>query len=75
VTLVKQGYPVYIVRANVKGKDYMRLRVGFFKKKSEADEVGKKIKEQLNFHDSWSTKADKEEYEEVGGFVKFVEGH
>jgi type IV secretory pathway VirB10-like protein len=73
VTLVKQGYPVYIVRANVKGKEYIRLRVGFFKKKSEADEVGKKLKEQLNFQDSWSTKADKEEYEGVAGFVKFIE--
>lgn len=75
LTLVKQGYPVYIVRANVKGKDYMRLRVGFFKKKSEADEVGKKIKEQLNFQDSWSTKADKEEYEEVAGFFKSTDKH
>lgn len=75
VTLVKQGYPVYIVRANVKGKEYMRLRVGFFKKRSEADEVGKKIKDQLNFQDSWSTKADKEEYEEVAGFFKFIEKH
>ena len=75
VTLVKQGYPVYIVRANVKGKDYMRLRVGFFKNRSEADEVGKKIKEQLGFPDSWSTKADKEEYEEVAGFFKFIEKH
>ena len=75
VTLVKQGYPVYIVRANVNGKDYMRLRVGFFKNRSEADEVGKKIKEQLNFQDSWSTKADKEEYEEVAGFIKFAEKH
>ena len=34
----------------------------------------KKIKEQLNFQDSWSTKVDKQEYEEVAGFVKFVEG-
>ena len=73
VTLVKQGYPVYIVRANVKGKEYMRLRVGFFKNRSEADEVGKKIKEQLNFQDSWSTRADKEEYEEVAGFFKSTE--
>jgi len=75
VTLVKQGYPVYIVRANVKGKDYMRLRVGFFKNRSESDEVGKKIKEQLSFQDSWSTKADKEEYEEVAGFFKSIEKH
>jgi len=75
VTLVKQGYPVYIVRANVNGKEYLRLRVGFFKKKNEADELGKKIKEQLNFQDSWSTKADKEEYEEVAGFFKSIEKH
>ena len=73
VTLVKQGYPVYIVRANVKGKEYMRLRVGFFKNRTEADDVGKKIKEQLNFQDSWSTRADKEEYEEVAGFFKSIE--
>ena len=75
VTLVKQDYPVYIVRASVKGKDYMRLRVGFFKNRSEADEVGKKIKEQLNLKDSWSTQADKEEYEEVAGFFKSIEKH
>jgi len=75
VTLVKQDYPVYIVRASVKGKDYMRLRVGFFKNRSEADEVGKKIKEQLNLKDSWSTRADKEEYEEVAGFFKSIEKH
>lgn len=73
ISLVNQGYPVYIVRANVKGKDYMRLRVGFFKSRSEADEAGKKIKEQLKFQDSWSTKADKEEYEEVAGFVHLAE--
>ena len=75
VTLVKQDYPVYIVRASVKGKDYMRLRVGFFKNRSEADEVGKKIKEQLNLKDSWSTQADKEEYEQVAGFFKSIEKH
>jgi LysM repeat protein len=75
VTLVKQGYPVYIVRATVQGKDYMRLRVGFFKNKSEADEVGKKIKEQMNFQNSWTAKANKEEYEEVAGFFKSIEKH
>jgi hypothetical protein len=75
VTLVKQGYPVYIVRANVKGKDYMRLRVGFFKNRIEADEAGKKIKDLLGLQESWSTKADKEEYEEVAGFFKYLEKH
>jgi hypothetical protein len=49
--------------------------VGFFKNRSETDEVGKKIKEQLSFQDSWSTKADEEEYEEVAGFFKSIEKH
>jgi len=75
VTLVKQGYPVYIVRANVKGREYMRLRVGFFKDKSEADALGKKIKEQMSFQGSWTTRADKEEYEEVGGVFEAIEKH
>lgn len=75
VTLVKQGYPVYIVRASVKGKDYMRLRVGFFKNRSETDEAGKKIKDLLGFQESWSTKVDKVEYEEVAGFFNSIEKH
>lgn len=75
VTLVKEGYPVYIARANVKGQEYMRLRVGFFKNRREADEVGKKIKELLHFQDSWSTKADPAEYEEVAGCFKSLEKH
>ena len=73
VTLVKQGYPVYIVRANVNGKEYMRLRVGFFKNRSQTDAMGKKIKDELKFQDSWSTRANKEEYEAVAGFFKTME--
>lgn len=35
--LIKNGYPVYITRVYIEGKKRQRLRIGFFKTKSEAD--------------------------------------
>jgi len=67
IRLIKNGYPVYITRATVKGKDWMRLRVGFFKNKTEADTEGKKIMSLLNLGNSWVTKIAKE-LEEFGGY-------
>jgi hypothetical protein len=68
VTLIRKGYPVYIARADVKGKEWMRLRVGFFTKKAEADKLGKKIKNLMDFEDSWTSRVDQKEYEEFAGF-------
>jgi hypothetical protein len=68
VTLIEKGYPMYIVQADVKGEDWMRLRMGFFDKRAEADELGKKIKDLMNFKDSWTARVDNKEYEEFGGF-------
>jgi len=68
IRLIKNGYPVYITRAKVKGKDWMRLRVGFFKNKAEADTESKKIMTVLNLTDSWVTKIEKKELEEFGGY-------
>ena len=31
IRLIDDGYPVYVSSANVKGKDWMRLRIGFFR--------------------------------------------
>jgi len=67
IRLIKNGYPVYITRATVKGKDWMRLRVGFFKNKTEANTEGKKIMNLLNLGNSWVTKIGKE-LEEFGGY-------
>ena len=67
IRLIKNGYPVYITRATVKGKDWMRLRVGFFKNKTEADTEGKRIMSLLNLSNSWVTKIGKE-LEEFGGY-------
>jgi hypothetical protein len=68
IRLIRSGYPVYITRVKVKAKDWMRLRVGFFKNRTDADKVGKKIMSMLNLHDSWITKAGKQELEEFGGY-------
>ena len=65
IRLMKNGYPVYLTRAAVKGKDWMRLRVGFFKNKTDANTEGKKIMSLLNFGNSWVTKIAKE-LEEFG---------
>jgi hypothetical protein len=67
IRLIKNGYPVYITRATVKGKDWMRLRVGFFKNKTEVDTEGKKIMSLLNLGNLWVTKIGKE-LEEFGSY-------
>jgi len=68
VKLIKEGFPVYIASAKVKGKDWMRLRLGFFKDREEANTNGKKIMEIINLTDSWSTKVEEKELEEFGGY-------
>ena len=67
VRLIKKGYPVYITSAKVKGKDWTRLRLGFFKDRIEADEQGKKIMTMFKLVGYWSTKVSRE-YEEFGGY-------
>jgi len=68
VKLIKNGYPVYIATARVNGRDLMRLRLGFFKNKAEADAEGKQAMAVLNFSDSWTTKIGPKEFEEFGGY-------
>ena len=68
IKLIKNGYLVYITRAKVKGKDWIRLRVGFFKDKAEADAEGKKIMGILNRADSWINKIGKRELAKFSGY-------
>jgi len=70
VILTREGYPAYLTRAYVKGKAYLRLRVGFFPNKNEAVEQGEKIKKLLGFEAFWATKVDDVEYKEIAGFFK-----
>jgi len=68
VRLINNGYMTYITRAKVKGKDWTRLRVGFFKDRTEADTEGRKIMAMLNLSDAWVTKVGKKELGEFGGY-------
>ncbi|MFH1123158.1 MAG: SPOR domain-containing protein, partial [Pseudomonadota bacterium] len=68
IALTKEGYPAYMTRVNLKGKDWVRLRLGFFGNRAEADAVGKEIQKRLNLADTWSSKAGKNEIAEFGGF-------
>lgn len=68
ITLSKKEYPVYVSSAKVNEKDWMRVRVGFFKTREEAETEGKKIKEMLDLKDIWVTKMPKSEFMEFAGF-------
>jgi len=68
VRLIRVGFPVYITRANVKGTDYMRVRVGFFAEKTEADVEGKRLMEVLKLSDFWTIRVGEKEIREFGGY-------
>jgi hypothetical protein len=68
IRLMREGYPVYITSTAVKGRIWMRLRVGFFRDKTEADMEGKKIMTLLNLHNSWVTEVGQKELGEFGGY-------
>ena len=68
VRLIRAGFPVYITRANVRGTDYMRVRVGFFAEKTEADVEGERLMEMLKLSDFWTMKAREKEVREFGGY-------
>jgi hypothetical protein len=68
IMLMKNGYPVYISNAMVKGQEWMRLRVGFFPTRSEAMAVGKEILSILNTDETWITQVARREVEEFGGY-------
>lgn len=68
VTLLKEGYPVYLTDTRIKGNDWMRVRVGFFRSRAEAEAEGKKIMTLLKFDDLWVTKIGEQEFEEFAGY-------
>jgi cell division protein FtsN len=68
INLIVEGYEVYITRARVKGKDWFRLRVGFYKSRNEASAAAKKIMAILDITDSWVTKVGKREFKAFAGY-------
>jgi len=68
LALADNGYPAYVIKANVKGVDYLRLRVGFFSEKTAAENEGKKIAAMLGISDVWTTRPDEAEVKQLGGY-------
>lgn len=68
VTLMKSGYHVYMVRAKVEGREWMRLRIGFYANRQDAARVGKEIMPMINAPTAWVTKIDQAELEKFGGY-------
>ena len=68
MTLIRNGHSAYLTSATVKGKDWTRLRVGFFTSKAEADAQGKKIRDLLHISDLWSVKLGPMEFAEFAGY-------
>jgi len=68
ITLMKNGYRVYISEARVKGRDWMRLRVGFFATYQEAAEEGGKIMSMLGEDETWVTRIAQSELDNYGRY-------
>lgn len=69
VTLTKNGYNVYITKAKLNGKEWMRLRAGFFKNYSEAAKKGEKMMSLLNIAGKpWVVKIADWELNKFGGY-------
>jgi hypothetical protein len=68
IRLMRDGYKVYFTSAVVSGREWIRLRVGFFETRLEADLERKKINSLLNIRNSWVTEVDQEELAEFGGY-------
>ena len=66
--LIESGYPAYIYQVKIKGEDWIRLRVGFFNNKDEANKEGNKIMNLLKITDIWTTKVDDAELREFGKY-------
>jgi hypothetical protein len=68
IALMREDYPVYMTKATVKGKDWFRLRVGFFKDRTAARTAAKEIMAKMDIKGSWVADAP-EELEEYGGYM------
>ena len=69
VRLMDKGYHVYITKATVKGKEWTRLRIGFYRDRPEATKIREKIVSFMDStRDSWVTQIPMSELEEFGGY-------
>ena len=67
VRLMKAGYRVYISTATVRGSEWLRLRVGFFKTRAAALEQQGNIASLVHVDDTWIARVDDNERARYGG--------
>lgn len=68
VKLMEMGYTVYVTSAKIKGEDFLRLRVGFFKTRAEAEGEGKGIVSGLPVKGFWVVKIGKMEHKKYASY-------
>jgi len=66
--LLTNGFSAYICTGTVDDKEWMRLRVGFFKSRSEAKEVAQQIASLLDGTKVWVVKISKSEASDYCGY-------
>ena len=66
--LMAAGFPAYSILAKVKGEDWIRVRVGFFNGRGEAQKAGEEIEKKFIAKGPyWITKVSKKEMEDLLG--------
>lgn len=68
VSLTDNGHFTYLTSTKVNGKEWYRLRTGFYETRAEANRAGNKIKDILNIQDIWAAKIDDNEFLDFGGY-------
>jgi hypothetical protein len=68
VKLMENGYAVYITTATIKGREWMRLRTGFFDDQAKAKDTAERIGAILNTRDAWLVQIGTKEFEEFAGY-------
>jgi hypothetical protein len=64
LTLMKNGYFAYVARAEIKGEEWVRLRVGFFEDFPAANLESQRVSTLLNGRETWLVQVSEEELEE-----------
>jgi len=67
ITLIRNGYNAYICPAIINDKEWIRLRAGFFKNRTEATEVGNQITSLLDGTSVWVVKISQTEINDYCG--------
>ncbi len=70
IRLLENGYFAYISEWSFKGKNWKRLRAGFFKDQQAAADAGRNIAKALNLQTFWAVEAEWKEVNEYAGFAE-----